>query len=165
MKSFCSLAVAFISLAAPPTQTIPEDIWGKWVVGREIPTTAISCWSEAEAKKLIGTEIEYSRDVFRWKNVVTNHPVAETRMISAEEFHNENSGKGSNSSRVTFNQLGIQAKQVMQVSIQHAPAEITGGTIEIPGDEVLVENKNTIIVAACNVYFEAKRVPTKPSAR
>jgi len=101
--------------------------------------------------------------MFRWKNFVTSHAVAEIRMISAEQFHDDNSGQGSNSSQITFNQLGIQAKQAMQVSIHHPPAKITGATIEIPGDEVLVKDKDTIVFSACNVYFEAKRVPTKPS--
>jgi Group II intron, maturase-specific domain len=42
------------------------------------------------------------------------------------------------------------------------PAGITGATIEIPGDDVLVKTKDTIIVAACNVYFAAKRVRNEP---
>jgi len=142
-------------------QTIPEQVWGKWVVTRQIPTTTISCWGAAEAKTLLGTEIEYSAGSFRWKHVVTTYPVAEARIVNAEQFHDDNSGKGSNSSQITFRQLGITAKQVMLISIHHPPANITGGTIEIPGDEVLVKNKDAIIFAACNVYFEAKRVSTQ----
>jgi hypothetical protein len=142
-------------------QTIPEQIWGKWVVTRQIPTTTISCWGAAEAKTLLGTEIKYSAEVFRWKDVVTAHPTAKAKMVSAEQFHDDNSGKGSNSSQITFHKLGITAKQVMLISIHHPPGNITGGTIEIPGDEVLVKNKDTIIFAACNVYFEAKRVSTR----
>jgi Surface antigen variable number repeat len=144
-------------IATAQAQTIPEQIWGKWVISRKIPTTTISCWDEAEAKTLLGTQIEYSSEVFRWKDVVTAHPTAEAKMVSAEQFHDDNSGKGSNSSQITFRQLGITAKQVMLISIHHPPANITGGTIEIPGDEVLVKNKDAIIFAACNVYFEAKR--------
>jgi hypothetical protein len=37
---------------------------------------------------------------------------------------------------------GVQnAKEAMMISIHHPPAEITGGTIEIPGDKVLVEEQ------------------------
>ena len=165
IKPTALVIAGLIWFGAPQTETIPKEIWGRWVVSREIPTTTISCWSETDAKKLIGTELEYSREVFRWKDLVTSHPVAETRMISAEQFHSENSGKGSNSSQITFDQLGIQANQAMQISIHHSPAEITGATIEIPGDDVLVKGKDTIIVVACNVYFEAKRVRTMPKAR
>ena len=145
-------------IATAQGQTVPEQIWGKWVVNRKIPTTTISCWDEAEAKTLLGTQIEYSSEVFRWKDVVTAHPTAEAKMVNAEQFHDDNSGKGSNSSQITFRQLGITAKQVMLISIHHPPAQIAGGTIEIPGDEVLMKNKDTIIFAVCNVYFEAKRV-------
>jgi hypothetical protein len=162
LKLFLIIVPCFICLVVPPPQTIPEQIWGKWVVSRELPTTTISCWDEAEAKRvLLGTEIEYSREVFRWKDIVTNHPVAEAKIVSAEHFHDDNSGKGSNSSQVTFRQLGIRASDAMQISIQHSPARITGGTAEIPGDDVLLKNKDTIIFAACNIYFEAKRVSTR----
>jgi hypothetical protein len=147
---------------SPQTQIIPEDVWGTWVVSREIPTRTISCWGEADAKKLLGTEIEYSGGLFRWKDVVTTQPVAETTMISADQFHDDNSGSGS---QITFSQLSIKSKNAMQISIHHSPANLTGATIEIPGDTVLVRNKDTIIFSVCNVYFEAKRIRTKPSPR
>jgi hypothetical protein len=151
-------------IATAQAQTIPEQIWGKWVIDRKISTTTISCWDDARSKTLLDTQIEYSLDVFRWKDVVTDHPTAEAKMVSAEQFHAGNSVRGSNSSQISFRQLGITAKQVMLISIHHPPANITGGTIEIPGDEILVKNKDTIIFAACNVYFEAKRVsaPSTP---
>jgi hypothetical protein len=147
-----------IKKVVPQAQNIPQQIWGKWLVNRQIPTTTISCWGEAEAKTLLGTEIEYSQEVFRWKDVITTHPIAESKMITAEQFHDDNSGMGSNSSQVTFRQLGIKQKEAMQISIEHPPASITGGTVEIPGDVALVKDQNTIIFSACNVYFEAKRV-------
>jgi hypothetical protein len=164
MKLPLMIAASLTLLAATvQAQTVPEQIWGKWVVTRKIPTKTISCWGEAEAKTLLGTEIEYSAESFRWKDVVTTHPVVKARMVSAEQFRDENSGKGSNSSQIAFGQLGIKAKQAMLISINHSPAKITGGTIEIPGDEVLVKNKHTIIFSACNVYFEAKRVSATSS--
>jgi len=147
------------------SKTIPEQIWGKWIVTRQIPTTTTSCWGAAEAKTLLGTEIEYFAGSFRWKHVVTTYPVAEARIVNAEQFHDDNSGKGSNSSQITFRELGIKANEVMLISIHHPPAKITGGTIEVPGDEVLLKDKDTIVFAACNVYFEAKRVSTKASVR
>jgi len=165
-----TVAVDLVSAASkltsrpPQGKTIPEQIWGKWIVTRQIPTTTTSCWGAAEAKTLLGTEIEYSAGSFRWKHVVTTYPVAEARIVNAEQFHDDNSGNGSNSSQITFRQLGIKAKQAMLISIHHPPAEITGGTSEIPGDELLVKDKGTIVFAACNVYFEAKRVSTTSSA-
>jgi hypothetical protein len=44
------------------------------------------------------------------------------------------------------------------VSIEHPPAEITRATTEIPGDLLLLKNRNTIVFSVCNVYFEAKRL-------
>ncbi len=170
-RSFGHVVYAATSLSslnekrAPQSQTIPKQIWGKWIVSRVIPTTTISCWGKADAKTLLGTEIEYSPEVFRWQDVVTARPVGEVKIVSAEQFHDDNSGKGLHSSQITFRQLGIKAKEAMLISIHHPPAEITGGTIEIPGDTVPLKNKNIIVFAACNVYFEAKRVSTDSSAR
>jgi len=160
MRMLILIAASLTWCMAMQAQVIPKQIWGKWVVSREIPTTTIACWGETKARSLLGTEIEYSADIFRWKGVVTPHPVAEARIISAEQFHDENSGTGANSSQITFRQLGIKAKQVTEITIHHPPANITGGTIEIPGDDVLVKNKDAIVVSACNVYFEAKRAST-----
>jgi hypothetical protein len=139
-------------------QTIPSTIKGKWIIQRELPTRTISCWGDADAKKIIGTQIEYSDKIFRWGRVVTNNPTAEARMVTASQFNKENSSPSSNGSQVDFRQLGIFAKQALEISIHHDPAEITGATVEIPGDSLLVKNSNTIVFSVCNLYFEAKRV-------
>ena len=139
-------------------QSIPSRIWGKWIVKRELPTRAISCWGEEDAKKVIGTQIEYSDKVFRWKDVATRNPTAEERTVTADKFRDENSSPSSNGSQVSFQQLGIVAKQATEISIHHDPANITGATIEIPGDSVLLKDSNTLIFSVCNIYFEAKRI-------
>jgi hypothetical protein len=138
-------------------QTVPKELWGKWVVRRAMSTTTISCWGDEDAKKLIGTEVEYSPDFFRWQKIVTKNPTAEVKTISAKQFHDENSGQGTNNSQVTMGQLGIKADKVKEVVIQHPAANITGATTEIPGDDILVKHKNTIVFSVCSFYFEAER--------
>jgi hypothetical protein len=65
------LVVMFLGLLrTTPAQTIPKELWGTWVVRREVPTTTISCRGEKEAKKLIGTEVQYSATLFRRNKVV-----------------------------------------------------------------------------------------------
>ena len=81
------LAVGTTALA----QGIPKQILGKWRVVREVPNCTISCWG-AEAKAILRTEIEYTTDKFRWKNIVTRNPRVEVARISAQQFHDENSG-------------------------------------------------------------------------
>jgi hypothetical protein len=127
---------------------MPKRILGTWTVTRIIPTTTISCWDEAQARALLHTEIEYSPEGFRWKNIVTKRPVAKTTVVTAQQFHDEHSGGGRNSSQITFAELGIKANEVTEIAIQHPPANITGGTVEIPGDAVLVKDANTLIFAA-----------------
>jgi hypothetical protein len=158
MKKLLYLLILSLGLVnTVHAQTIPKELWGTWIVRREVPTTTISCWGSKEAKKLIGTELEYSAQLFRWDKVATNNPTAETMTTTAQRFHDENSGGGAKDSQVTFLQLGIKEEKVDQIVIQHPAANVTRGTIEIPGDRVLIKNKNTIIFSVCNVYFEAKR--------
>ena len=140
------------------TAQMPQELVGKWVIQRQLPTRTISCWGEDDAKGIIGSEIEYTSDSFRWKNTVVKHPTVEAREVTAEQFERENSSPSVNGSQVSFRQLGINAPEAKQVSINHPPAEITKATTEIPGDEVLLKNHNTIVFSACNLYFEAKRL-------
>jgi hypothetical protein len=139
-------------------QTIPSAIWGKWVIQRELPTRTISCWGEADARKIIGTRIEYSDKIFRWDSIITNNPVAESKIITAQQFHDENSGGSVNSSQVDFQQLGINRAQTTEIKIHHAAARVSAATNEIPGDDILLKDPDTIVFSICNVYFEAKRV-------
>jgi hypothetical protein len=153
---FCALILLAGSVLA--AQNIPQELVGRWVIQRELPTRTISCWGEKEAKAIIGTRIEYTADSFRWKHTVVKHPTVEVRVVGSDQFQQENSSPSVNGSQVSFRQLGITAPEVKQVSINHAPAKITGATTEIPGDVVLLKSRNTMVFSVCNIYFEAKRL-------
>ena len=79
-------------------------------------------------------------------------------MIGAQEFAQNNSGSDSH---IDFNQLGIAASAVKQVTINHPEVNIAelsqNGTAAVPGESILVEGPNTIILEICNAYFEARR--------
>jgi hypothetical protein len=56
----------------------------------------------------------------------------------------------------TFKALGIRSARTTEIKIEHPPIDITGGTIEIPGD-VLIKDARTIVFPVCGVFFEAVR--------
>ena len=158
MKRMLYLTIVFLAFVRiTPAQTIPKELWGTWVVSREVPTTTVPCWGEKEARKLIGTELEYASELFRWHKVVTKNPIATTATVTAQQFHDANSGGSTASSQVTFQQLGIKGDRAVEVEIQHPIGSLTGATGEIPGDHIFLKDANTIIFSVCNVYFEAKR--------
>src|SRR5689334_22371060 len=131
MKPFPLSVVFFVSVTLPlQIGRIPDELWGKWVISPVVPTRTIACWGDPEARALLGTELEYSPDSFRWKNVITPHASASRRIMTAQAFHDEVSGHSH--SQVDFQQLGIHAKQIVQISIKHPPAEITRSSVEIP---------------------------------
>jgi len=154
-KLFCFLILNAVGVTAAQ---VPQELVGKWVIAREISTKTISCWGEEEAKAIIGSEIEYTNDSFRWKSNVVKHPVVKLRTVSAEQFERENSSPSVHGSQVSFQQIGIGAPNAKQISFEHPPAEITKATTEIPGDDVLFKNHNAIVFSVCNLYFEAKRL-------
>lgn len=139
--------------------TIPHELIGRWTVLRTLPTKTISCWGEAEAKTLIGTEIIYTADSLLWKDAVAKNPKVTKNVISARNFALNNSGGGANDSNVSFKQLGITSARATQFTIEHADASITGGTTEIPGDVVLLRDPTHIVFSVCNLYFLAERKP------
>jgi hypothetical protein len=145
-------------------EDIPVEIQGKWVVTRIIPTRTITCWDQRQADGLIGTEIEYTSESLRWKDLLATHPLVGISEMSAEEFYRKYSG-GPADSQVDFKQLGIKAATVRRIILTHEQLKDLGGEFVIPGDEVLVKDPNTIIFSVCNVYFEARRKSTPKSPR
>jgi uncharacterized protein len=101
-----------VSQVAPrPPGQIPQELLGKWIIRKVIPTDTVTCLDSKQAQTLVGTEIEYRADGFRWKNTTVRSSGTSTSMIGAQEFAQANSGSQSH---VDFNQLGIAASAVKQ---------------------------------------------------
>ncbi len=160
-QTFVHAAILVGVAVTASAQNIPKEIWGKRIIRRILPTRTISCWGYPEARKLLETEIEYSANTFRWKDVIVQSPVVDTMIVSADQYHDDNSGHGTDSSQIDFGQLGIKTATAKRITIQHPAASVSSATTEIPGDDVLVKSPTTIVVSACNIYFEAKRAPIR----
>jgi Lysozyme inhibitor LprI len=145
------------SSETPPGE-IPQELVGKWIIRRVLPTDTIACLDSKKAQILVGTEIEYRTDSFRWKTTTVRSSGSSTNMLGAQEFAQGNSGSGSH---VDFSQLGIAASAVKQITVNHPAVKIAelsqNGSEIMPGESVLVEGPNTVIVDVCNTYFEARR--------
>jgi hypothetical protein len=142
----------------PPSRKIPQELLGKWIIRKVLPTNMTSCLDGKQAQSLVGTEIEYRSDSFRWKTTNVQSSGCSTNMIGAQEFAQDISG---NASHIDFSQLGIAASAIKQITIDHPDVKIAelslNGSAAVPGESVLVEGPNTIIFAVCNTYFEARR--------
>lgn len=161
LKESCFLLCAFGLIQAAAAQAIPKEISGTWVITRQLPTTADSCWTKADARKIIGTEIQYSDKLFRWNKTIIESPAVDARPVTAKQFHDENSGAGPNAPEITLQELGINSDSVTEVTIQHPPSHLFTETTEIPGDDAIMKDSATIVFPVCNIYFEAKRSHTR----
>ena len=141
-----------------PTSKIPQELLGKWIVRKVVVTDTVGCLDSKQTQALLGAEIEYRTDSFRWKTTNVQSSGSSTNLIGAQEFAQGNSGSGSH---LDFNQLGIAASAVEQVTINHPNVKLAelsqSGSAAVPGESVLVEGPNTMIFDVCNTFFEARR--------
>ena len=158
-------AMLFLVTATIWSQAIPEQLQGRWIIRRTIPTQTISCWDYKQARILHGTTIEYTADSLRWKDRTASHPGVSSREISADDFRMEYSGSGTPDSFVDFRQLGIKKPAATLVVLAHEAIAPIEGADALPGDTVLIKDNNTIIISVCNVYFEARRIASQPHQR
>ncbi len=144
------------SLAAEPVaQPVPARLQGSWRITRILPTHNETCWDVPRARQLIGTTLLYRAHSMHWRGGDVPLQDAFTRQLTASDFKQENAGT---TGTADFDQLGIHAPGVTEVDLQHEDADITGATTEVPGDSVLLAGPNRIVVSACRVFYEAKRV-------
>jgi hypothetical protein len=156
MIRFCKLALILLAVvASTPAQDVPQQLQGKWRVKRMLPAGGIACWDGKEAMQLVGTEIEYTDRTVRWGKKLANILSIQESELTAEQFQQEYSGSGG---QVSLSQLGIHAPKVTQIFFKHTDVKPIQGAYEIVGEDVLIKDKNTIIIDPCGVYFVVVRV-------
>jgi len=143
---------------------IPRGLLGRWRVERIIPTRTITCFGEREARSIVHTEIEYSQTAFHWNHHVIPYTSASSRILNAEEFHDDYSGGGANDSQVDFDQLGIRSSTVTLVTFAHGVVNIPGMDCGIPGDTVILSDSRHILLNVGNLYFMAVRLHGRHSS-
>ncbi|HEX4154471.1 MAG TPA: hypothetical protein VHY48_02545 [Acidobacteriaceae bacterium] len=161
-RSLTPLAAALLlaTAAGVSAEPLPSTLRATWRIVRILPTTNSGCWTPQQARSLLGTTLTYRQDAMRWHGGEVPLTDIFTRTVSAAEFRKENSGPAQPAS---FAQLGIHARSVLEVDMQHEDAAILPASTEVPGDSIMIVSPARIVVSACGVYFEAVRV--NPHAR
>lgn len=148
------VALLLISATTLTAEQMPGRLQGSWRITRVLPTTNNTCWGKQQAEPLLGSTLTYRGDALQWRGGSVPLDDVTTRTVTDDVFQQENRGSDRPAS---FAQLGIHARTVTEVDLQHEDADITGATTEVPGDSVLLAGPNRIVVSACGVYFEATR--------
>jgi len=140
--------------------SLPRSLAGTWHITRVLPTTNSSCWSRRDAQPLLGSTLTYRPSSMRWRGGEVPLTDISLRQVTAEEFREENDGPQS---PADFAQLGIHARAVTEVDLQHEDSDVLPASTAVPGDSVLLVAPNRIIVNACGIYFEATRAASTTS--
>lgn len=145
------VAAALLTLpaAARAQERLPHEVAGTWRITRILPVRANACWTEKEAEPLVGSLLQYTPSMMRWRGGSVPLTGITTRSVTSDDLARE--------ATIKLTDLGIHADGVTEVNLQHDDADITGATTEVPGDSVLLAGPGRIIVSACGVYMEARR--------
>jgi hypothetical protein len=157
LRRIAAMALLCLSTAGS-AEPLPPALKGSWRITQVLPTTNDGCWKRERALPLVGTLLTYRPGAMIWRGGVVRVQEVTLRNLTNAEFRKENPGAAG---PADFAQLGITAAQVQEVDLQHEDADITGVSTEVPGDSILLVSPARIIVSACGVYMEARRVPTK----
>ena len=134
-------------------ERLPLQVAGTWKITRVLPVRAGSaCWGDKEVLPLVGSTLEYSQRAMRWHGGAVPLTGITTRPVGSAELAEESAAA------LKLKDLGINAREVTEVNMQHEDADVTGATTEVPGDSVLLAGPGRIVVSACGVYLEARRV-------
>ena len=143
--------------AAAAQERLPVSVAGTWKIVRVLPVrSASACWGEKDVAPLVGSTLEYSQRAMRWQGGTVPLTGVTTRTVSSADLAEGKGDEGKVS--LTLTDLGFLSPHVTEVNLQHEDADITGATTEVPGDSVLVAGPGRIVVSACGVYLEARRV-------
>jgi hypothetical protein len=136
---------------------VPYQLWGTWIVTREIPTRTITCWDDKQSRALIGEHIDYGPHSLRWREINNQHVLASVSIFDAHSFWSTYSSPSSDGSQVDFAQLGLNAPLVSSVSLRGFQHEEQTDDDAPPGSNVLLKSPQQLIFEVCNVYFEATK--------
>jgi len=148
------LAAATASAPAQYLGSLPRSLAGTWRITRILPTTNSGCWTRRDAEPLVGSTITYRPNSMHWRSGHIAVTDISLRDLTDKEFREENPGTKS---PADFAQLGIHARSVTEVDMQHEDSDVLPASTAVPGDSVLLAGPNRIVVSACGIYFEATR--------
>ena len=143
-------------------ERLPQGVAGSWRITKVLPArSGQACWTPREAQTLVGSVLEYAQHSMRWQGGVVPLNGITTRVVHSRELAEE-APAGDGRAALQLQDLGIAGTRVTEVNFQHEDADITGATTEVPGDSVLMASAGRIVLSACGVYLEARRVAGKP---
>lgn len=140
---------------------LPVQVAGTWRITHVLAVSHGACWTEREAGPLLGSILRYDARAMRWQGGEVALTGVVTHLVDSNDLKAESAVTGTGQAP-ELGALGIRSRRVLEVNLQHADADITGGTTEVPGDTVLVAGRGRIVVSACGVYLEAVRVTSMP---
>ncbi len=145
-------------------ERLPQGLAGTWRITRVLPArSGQACWTEKQAKPLVGSVLEYTQHSMRWQGGAVPLNGITTRAVRSSDLAEE-APAGDGRPALQLADLGILSSGVTEVNFQHDDADITGATTEVPGDSVLMAGPGRIVVSACGVYFEARRMVPRPTS-
>ena len=156
------LTLILLPAATRAQERLPQQVAGTWRITRILPVHPNTCWTPKQAQPLVGTLLRYTPTEMHWQGGTVPLSGITTRSVTADDLAREAPGGAS---PLQLADLGIHTRGgVLEVNLQHDDADITGATTEVPGDSVLVAGPGRIVISACGIYLEARKLPSTGAA-
>ncbi|MCD3218174.1 hypothetical protein G8S55_13385 [Clostridium botulinum C] len=125
-----------------------EEFYGKWIIKNIATYGPVNCYSEKDIKEVLGKEIFYSKDLFKYNNKVFKNIDYSKKTLNEDEFHGMY--------KIPIKKLGINDSKITIITVYKDKEHIQLWD-DYDISEIIVMDHNTIILSSGGVYFKAVR--------
>ncbi|ACT33668.1 hypothetical protein Z959_13125 [Clostridium novyi B str. ATCC 27606] len=125
-----------------------EEFYGKWIIKNIATYGPVNCYSEKDKKEVLGKEIFYSKDLFKYNNKVFKNIDYSKKTLNEDEFHLMY--------KIPIKKLGINDSKITIITVYKDKEHIQLWD-DYDISEIVVMDHNTIILSSGGVYFKAVR--------
>jgi hypothetical protein len=133
--------------AKEKAKQVNETFYGNWIVKTDIKTSAVSAYGQREIDKMMNKKISFSK-VLATFDTVSNPTPKYAKTTYTEDTFKQATG-------LTLKEIGIKSKTAISVDVHDKSGQYWSAS---PASHFIIKDKDTLILADQNQYFEVIRV-------
>jgi hypothetical protein len=134
-------------VAKEKSKQVNETFYGNWIVKSDIKTSAVSAYGQREIDKMMNKKISFSKDLAIFDTVSNPTPKYAKTEYTEETF--------KQSTGLSLKEIGIKDKKATSIDVYDKNSQYWAAS---PASHFIIKDKNTLILADQNQYFEVIRV-------
>jgi hypothetical protein len=123
--------------------------YGTWVLKSIYPTQNIEGPSPSQQNKLLGTTIVLNANTLKACGQSVPVKTIKVNQVSSTDF--------LDNTRVRFSEVGVKAKNITEIVINHRQSGTCFGAFPLPGQDIYIKGKNEILIYFEGVFYRGLR--------